>query len=49
MVKPTSDRPYEGMMTINCEISPMASSEFEQGRYVPFPDLACWNALRALI
>ena len=40
MVKPTSDRPYEGMMTINCEISPMASTEFEQGRYVPFLDLA---------
>jgi len=34
MVKPTPDRPYEGMITIQSEISPMASSEYEQGRYV---------------
>ncbi|PVF97579.1 putative RRP45-exosome complex exonuclease [Serendipita vermifera] len=32
MVKPASDRPYEGMINIVSEISPMASSEYEQGR-----------------
>lgn len=32
MVKPTPDRPYEGMINIHSEISPMASSEYEQGR-----------------
>jgi exosome complex RNA-binding protein Rrp42 (RNase PH superfamily) len=34
MVKPAADRPYEGMISIHSEISPMASSEYEQGRYV---------------
>lgn len=34
MVKPTADRPYEGMISIHSEISPMASSEYEQGRFV---------------
>ena len=34
MVKPAPDRPYEGMINIHSEISPMASSEYEQGRYV---------------
>ena len=32
MVKPTPERPFEGMITINSEISPMASSEYETGR-----------------
>ncbi|KAF8869776.1 ribosomal protein S5 domain 2-type protein [Infundibulicybe gibba] len=32
MVKPTPERPFEGMITIHSEISPMASSEFEIGR-----------------
>ncbi|KAG8817464.1 hypothetical protein FRC17_011220 [Serendipita sp. 399] len=32
MVKPAPDRPYEGMINIHSEISPMASSEYEQGR-----------------
>ncbi|KIM32673.1 hypothetical protein M408DRAFT_312853 [Serendipita vermifera MAFF 305830] len=32
MVKPAADRPYEGMINIHSEISPMASSEYEQGR-----------------
>jgi len=34
MVKPAPDRPYEGMITIHSEISPMASTEYEQGRCV---------------
>jgi hypothetical protein len=34
MVKPAADRPYEGMISIHSEISPMASSEYEQGRCV---------------
>ncbi|KAL0948060.1 hypothetical protein HGRIS_010684 [Hohenbuehelia grisea] len=32
MVKPTPERPFEGMITIHSEISPMASSEYELGR-----------------
>ncbi|TEB22926.1 ribosomal protein S5 domain 2-like protein [Coprinellus micaceus] len=32
MVKPTPERPYEGVITINSELSPMASSEYEPGR-----------------
>jgi len=32
MVKPTSERPLEGTITIHSEISPMASSEYEPGR-----------------
>ncbi|CAG7852324.1 Exosome complex component rrp45 AltName: Full=Ribosomal RNA-processing protein 45 [Serendipita indica DSM 11827] len=32
MVKPTPDRPYEGTINIHSEFSPMASSEYEQGR-----------------
>ena len=32
MVKPPEDRPYEGMITIHSEISPMASSDYEPGR-----------------
>ena len=32
MVKPTPERPYEGIITINSELSPMASSEYEPGR-----------------
>ena len=34
MVKPPPERPFEGQITIHSEISPMASSEYEQGRYV---------------
>ena len=34
MVKPTPERPFEGMVTINSELSPMASSEYEPGRWV---------------
>ena len=34
MVKPTPERPLEGIITINSEISPMASSEYEPGRWV---------------
>lgn len=34
MVKPQPERPFEGTITIHSEISPMASSEYEQGRYV---------------
>lgn len=32
MVKPPPERPFEGQITIQSEISPMASSEYEQGR-----------------
>ncbi|EGN97342.1 hypothetical protein SERLA73DRAFT_169702 [Serpula lacrymans var. lacrymans S7.3] len=32
MVKPLPERPFEGMITIHSEISPMASSEYEPGR-----------------
>ena len=32
MVKPPPERPLEGIITINSEISPMASSEYEPGR-----------------
>ncbi|KAJ6570187.1 ribosomal protein S5 domain 2-type protein [Mycena vulgaris] len=32
MVKPPPERPFEGMITIHSEISPMASSEYEIGR-----------------
>ncbi|KAK7032873.1 exosome complex component rrp45 [Favolaschia claudopus] len=32
MVKPPPERPFEGMITIHSEISPMASSEYEVGR-----------------
>jgi len=34
IVKPRDDRPYEGFLLINSEISPMASSVYEAGRYV---------------
>lgn len=32
IVKPYDDRPFEGIFTINTEISPMASPQFEHGR-----------------
>lgn len=32
MVKPPPERPFEGLITIHSEISPMASSEYEPGR-----------------
>ncbi|KAJ7746641.1 ribosomal protein S5 domain 2-type protein [Mycena metata] len=32
MVKPPPERPFEGIITIHSEISPMASSEYEVGR-----------------
>jgi len=34
MVRPESQRPFEGLITIHCELSPMASTEYEPGRYV---------------
>ena len=34
MVKPPPERPLEGMITIHSEISPMASTDYEPGRYV---------------
>lgn len=34
IVKPREDRPYEGFLLINSEISPMASSVYELGRCV---------------
>ncbi|KZS88499.1 ribosomal protein S5 domain 2-like protein [Sistotremastrum niveocremeum HHB9708] len=32
MIKPSNDRPFEGIVSIVSEISPMASSEYEAGR-----------------
>ncbi|THV05038.1 ribosomal protein S5 domain 2-like protein [Dendrothele bispora CBS 962.96] len=32
MIKPPPERPFEGLITIHSEISPMASSEYEVGR-----------------
>lgn len=34
MVRPQPERPFEGIISIHSEISAMASSEYEQGRYV---------------
>ena len=34
MVRPEPQRPFEGLITIHCELSPMASMEYEPGRYV---------------
>ena len=34
IVKPPPERPFEGVITIHLEISPMASSEYEPGRWV---------------
>ena len=36
IVKPRDDRPYEGFLLINSEISPMASSAYENGRCVTY-------------
>jgi len=33
MARPEPQRPFEGMVTIYCELSPMASIEYEPGRY----------------
>lgn len=33
MVRPEPQRPFEGLITIHCELSPMASTEYEAGRY----------------
>ncbi|KAH9979413.1 ribosomal protein S5 domain 2-like protein [Lactifluus volemus] len=32
MVRPEQQRPFEGLITIHCELSPMASTEYEPGR-----------------
>lgn len=32
IVKPRQDRPYEGMISLNFELSPMASTSYETGR-----------------
>lgn len=32
MVKPQPERPFEGIITIHSELSPMASTEYESGR-----------------
>lgn len=32
MIKPAPERPYEGVISIHAELSPMASSEYEPGR-----------------
>ena len=34
MVRPEPQRPFEGLITVHCELSPMASTEYEPGRYV---------------
>ncbi|KAJ7836139.1 ribosomal protein S5 domain 2-type protein [Mycena olivaceomarginata] len=49
MVKPPPERPFEGIITIHSEISPMASSEYEIGREVCAAARLCWyiHPLRA--
>ena len=37
MVRPEPQRPFEGLITIHCELSPMAGAEYEAGRYVFLP------------
>ncbi|KAI9507409.1 ribosomal protein S5 domain 2-like protein [Russula earlei] len=32
MVRPEPQRPFEGLITVHCELSPMASTEYEPGR-----------------
>ncbi|KAH9956749.1 ribosomal protein S5 domain 2-type protein [Russula compacta] len=32
MVRPEPQRPFEGLISIHCELSPMASTEYEPGR-----------------
>jgi len=32
MVRPELQRPFEGLITVHCELSPMASMEYEPGR-----------------
>lgn len=32
IVKPRQDRPYEGLISLNFELSPMASTSYETGR-----------------
>jgi hypothetical protein len=34
MVRPEPQRSFEGLISIHCELSPMASTEYEPGRYV---------------
>ena len=34
MVRPEPQRPFEGLISIHCELSPMAGAEYEAGRYV---------------
>ena len=36
MVRPEPQRPFEGLITIHCELSPMASTEHEPGRYARY-------------
>jgi len=36
MVRPEPQRPFEGTISIHCELSPMASTEYEPGRYASF-------------
>ena len=36
MVRPEPQRPFEGLITIHCELSPMTSIEYEPGRYVTY-------------
>ena len=34
MIRPAPNRPFEGVVDISCEVSPMAGGEYEGGRYV---------------
>jgi exosome complex RNA-binding protein Rrp42 (RNase PH superfamily) len=34
MVKPASERPYEGVLNVHAELGPMAGIEYEPGRCV---------------
>lgn len=37
------ERPYEGLVSIHFELSPMASTSYETGRFVPFPPLSLFS------
>jgi exosome complex RNA-binding protein Rrp42 (RNase PH superfamily) len=44
VVRPRPDKPTEGLLLFNTEISPMASPAFEVGRYVEVGPVV-WNML----
>lgn len=42
---PYTDRKFDGIFTINCELSPMASPAFETGRYVDCQRHVVWRGM----